>query len=281
MEVTRQVLGELQDTPNGWADTWQFFVSNIGGTPNTKRYRAMSASGIPRKNDPHPDGIPGVRVTNVSAAHDQEDPDQVIVTVAFGGESESNIEGLQGTGIKAIEISTSTISVQTGRDRNGKLMVLRYEGPEIVIPGASGGVFSASTEDQVIRAVYSVSPVIGEFDIPITTITVTTEENRPSHIRSEQVATRVNSGAWSGIAPHRVLCLGIDSNQNQSGRYDWRYLFSVAPSAPDNNTWRLRAETIVFGEALRVNNVLGNGIELFEMYEPINFQSAFGFEIPS
>lgn len=281
MHVSRQVQGTLQNGPNGWSDVWQYFVCDIDGNPDTRRFRAMSASGIPRKNDSHPDGIPGVRVTNITSAYDEADPDQVIVTVEFGGEAESTAENLQGTGIKSIEVSTSLVSQRTARDRHGNQMIVLYEGPEVVIPGATGGAFSPGTENQTVRAVYSKMLVEADYDLSITTVTVTTEADRPSHLRSEQVATRINSGRWSGIAANRVMCLGIDCNQNQAGRFDWRHIFSIAPNAPDNPTWLFRAENIVIGDALRLNNTVGNGIEFFELYEPINFRSAFGFEIPS
>lgn len=287
MEVIPDLVrGQIRRDSSGWSATRVFDVKvPEGGDPETVQWRVTQDPRIPKYGDPHK-VIPGITVSNISVDHDDlRDGYNFDVTVEYSGDSEGTAPGLESTGIKGIEVSTSTITAQTIRDASGKLMLVKYEGPEFVIGGFAQGMWSPGTPDQVVRFAYEnrVEPV--EYELPTVTVSVTRERNRPSHVASVNSATYTNAGKWSGLGAKRWLSLGIDSTLNSNGKYDWRYQFAIAPPRIENMTWMYRAEPVVrddtTGYSVKASNTVGNGIEFFNIYQAANFKQKFGFEIPS
>lgn len=280
------VRGSLRRDVNGWAATRVFHVTlPDGGDPTSALYRATQPAQVPNYGDPHP-AVPGISVSAIGVAHDElRDGKNFDVSIEYGGDAEGTAPGLENTGIKGIEVSTSTVSTRGFRDKDGELMIVRFEGKEIVLAGREGGIWSPGSAAQTFRDVITTEPIEAEFELPTVTVTVTREKSRPSHVDSLQTAVHTNSSTWGGLGPKRWLSLGIDSNLNSSGTFDWRYLFAVAPVRPEDNTWRFYAEPILRtdsnGTALRLDATLGNGIELFDLYRTADFSDLFGFEIPS
>lgn len=279
------VRGSIRRDVGGWSATRVFHAPlPEGGDPTSAPYRAAQLPGIPKYGDPHP-AIPGITVSSISVDHDEtQDGFNYNVTVEYSGDSEGTAPGLENTGIKGIDVATSTVTAQTIRDANGKIMIVRYEGPEFVIAGFEGGMWSPGTEDQIVRYAYEnrVQPV--EYDLPTVTVSVTRERNKSSHVASINAATLTNLGKWSGLGAKQWLSLGIDSTLNSNGKFDWRYQFAVAPQRTDNVTWMHRAEPVIrddsTGYSVKLSNSVGNGIEYFNIYKPVNFKQKFGFEIP-
>lgn len=280
------VQGSLRRDVSGWSATRVYSVTlSPGGDATSAPFRAAQVEGIPRYGDPHP-SIPGITVSSININHDDlQDGLNYQITIEYSGDSEGTAPGLESTGIKSIEVSTSTISAQTIRDTNGKIMMVRYEGPEFVIGGLPGGMWSPGTPEQVVRFSYNNRVLPVEYDLPTVTVSVTRERSKASHIASLNSATFTNLGRWSGLGAKRWLSLGIDSTLNSNGRFDWRYQYAVAPARAGNVTWMHRAEPVVrddsTGYSVSLANTVGNGIEFFDIYKPVNFRQKFGFEIPS
>lgn len=279
------VRGTLRRDVNGWSATRVFdVVVSPGGDPLSAPYRAATEfAKVPKYGDAHP-VIPGIHVSSISVNHDEtSDGLNYQVVADYSGDEAGTIPGLENTGIKGIDVSTSTVSARTMRDASGKRMIVRYEGPEFVIAGTAGGMWSPGTPQTTTQFVYQDDIEDVEYDLPTVTVTITRERSKPSHVASINSATLTNLGRWSGLNSKQWLSLGIDSTQNENGRFDWRYQFAVAPVRRDNMTWMHRAEPFsapVVGR-VRLDTSVGNGIEFFDIYRPVNFRTKFGFSIPS
>lgn len=273
--ITDTVEGSITRDSSGWRAVRSFFVElAAGGDPTSAPYRAATTTGIPAYGDPHP-AVPSITASSVTTQHSEGDPLQYIVTVEYGGDESGVVPGAENTGIKAIDVSTSTVTIQTLRDYAGDLMTYTYTGPEFLLQ------FNSIEPPTTNRFVESINAEPAEVDIPTSIVTVTITRNRPSHVRSRAVAGTTNDGAWSGLASRTWLCLGIDSSITESGKYDWRYVLAVAPKIPGNPTWRFRSEIIRNNSWVRRDATIGNGIAFFDVYRPVNFTSELGFEIPS
>jgi hypothetical protein len=280
MGVLRNLTsGRVSRDSAGWHATMIADVRDVGGPADAREYNAILTQGVPQYGDPHP-VIPGIRVVNVSASPSNGDSNVFDVEIEYGGDSSGSTPGLEGTGIKALDVNSTSIRTRGYRDVNGNLMIVTYQGEEFIFPGTQGGAFSPGTESGSLRFTFSTAPVEAEWDVPSVSVTVTTEQPIPSHLRTRQLAAHVNDGPWSGLGPYQWLTLGIDSSLNASGTHDWRSMFLMAPVLPDNDTWKFRAEYVWFGNALRTANTVGNGIEYFDLYRTLNFAQSFGFEIP-
>jgi len=276
-QVIKDVVeGTLRRDIDGWSATRVFVVElSPGGNPVTAQHRAMTASGVPSFGDPHP-AVPSITVSSINVAHDERlDPLQFAISVDYGGDTAGTVPGSENSGIKGIEVNTSTVTIETLRDWKGNIMSFKYVGPEFLLQ------FNSLEPPTTSRFVESINAEPAQIDVPTSVVTVTRSRNRPSHVISRDVAGTTNDSKWSGLGTHKWLCMGIDSSTNQSGGYDWRYIFAVAPRIPGIDTWQFRSETIRNSSWVRQDASLGNGIALFNVYKPVNFRSAFGFELPA
>lgn len=276
--------GTVRRDASGWHATRVFDVQGVGGEAKARPYNAaqavLASEGV-AYGEPHP-VIPGIRVAAINVEHVEKDPQVYRVTAEYSGDGEGAAPGLVGSGIKGIEVSSSTVRTRGFRDVNGNLMIVTYTGPEftIQVPGVSNVLGSVEYTDTVTRFVHNSQPQEAEFDLPTVTVTATIERPYPSFLVSRNTATRMNSAAWSGLPAYNWLSLGIDSTLNDSGAYDWRYIFAISPLDPENGTWRFRAENNGFQGRWYSQATVGNGIEFFNVYRSANFDALFGFSLP-
>ena len=267
--------GSIRRDSGGWHATRVFDVRNVGGAAIAKPYNASFVSGVPTYGEPHPT-IPGIRVISIQVDHTEADPEVYHVTVEYGGDTVGTTPGLAGSGLKDVDVSTSTLR-QTGfRDINDELMQVTYIGPTVRV-NLGGSLTNNVVEFPVL---WQTQLVEGEWDIPIATVTCTVERAASSHVATLAQSTRINSDSWSGLAPYQWLLLGIDSSRNASGTFDWRYVLAIAPQFPKNQTWRLRGQTTLVDDSVPALATEGNGVKTFDLYRTANFSSMLGFQIP-
>lgn len=271
MAVISDIIeGALRHSGSGYEDTRVFIVSEVSGEPSARKWNALNTSGIPRRGDPHP-VIPGISVQDIAINPKENDNAIYHVVCEYGGDSEGTAEGLEGSGIKGIEISTSTATIETSKDINGEFMIVTYEGPSFFLT-------LNSIEPPKEVSLISTSGVLrGEYEISILRAVVTVERNIPSLSENFRVAMKTNDSEWSGGGLDEWLILGVDSSVSGNGKHDWRYQLARAP----DRGWSLRGElrNTMFGNPLPSDAVEGNGIEYFQLYERINYDT-LGFSIP-
>ena len=283
--ITDITEGSIRRDAQGWHATRICDLEDSGGEAIAKPYTAaiaVQSVGV-SYGEPHP-VIPGIRVSSISVEHVDREPDIYRVTAEYSGDESGSAPALVGTGIKGIEVSTSTFRAVTNRDINGELMQVTYQGREIIFkrydPEFDG--VGEPVIDTRVQLTSTTPPIIAEYEIPTTTVVVTREQSVPSHVVSGQLAGTVNVQPWSGLAAYKWLLLGIDSQLNETGTYDWRYIFAIAPSTTKSVSWRFRAEVVSpFEDRVYTDATLGNGIADFDVYRPINFEQTLGFSIPS
>ena len=276
MAVIADIIeGSLRHNGQGYEDTRVFIVKDIQGSPSARKWAALNASGVPRRGDSHP-VVPGISVQDVDVSMKDGDPSIFTVSVNYGGDTEGTAEGLEGTGIKGIEISTSTATVTTSRDINGEMMIVRYEGPTLRLQLNS----QQPPEDAVSFS--AMSHVVGEYDVQVLRAIVTVERSLPALSENRRYALRTNAVPWSGAGVEQWLLLGVDSSVSGNGRHDWRYQLALTP---DYRGWRLKGDISNGSQVWNLPNlpegtVEGNGLKYFQLYETFDF-ARLGFQIPT
>jgi hypothetical protein len=276
--ISDLIEGTLSHDGSGWQDRRLFMVTDVtGANPAARKYTAINHPDIPRRGDAHPGGVPGCTVQSIDCEPESGDNTKFRVTVQYGGDSAGSAESLQGSGIKALEISTSTLSKETTRDINGRRMQVTYTGETYLI----NLVGYESPQEFTPTIVSQIG--VAEYDEVLIRASVTVERTIPSLSENFAVAGRVNASRWSGSDPYTWLCVGVDSSVGSNGRHDWRYQLAYLKEG-----WRFEASVgkggYLGGGTIGTNYVasdirVGNGIEFFDLYEPYEFRS-LGFEIP-
>lgn len=274
--IADRVEGTLRHDGSGWSDMRAFLVTDVtGANPAARKYTAINHPDIPRRGDAHPGGVPGCTVQSIDCEPESGDNTKFRVTVQYGGDTDGTASGLEGTGVKGIDLSSSTVTKTTRTDVNGNLLFVSYQGPSFEIR-------SNSVEAAQDVAILSTSGVLqAEYEVSILRATVTVERPTPSLSEHLRAKDRTNSVPWSGCPVATWLCLGVDSSIGNNGNYDWRYQLAHLDDETEtpNRTWRFRAEINQVSGVLPADASEGNGYKHFPIYKTINF-SSFGFVIP-
>lgn len=282
MAVIKDILEfDAVRTATGWEDVRIFLVNGLTNPdPMTRKWEAFNQAEIPAYGAQHP-RFPGATVTRISVGPYEDDPETYAVRVEYGGDSVGTQGGLQNTGIKNVEISTSTTTVETIEDRFGNKLVVNYEGEPILLR-----LNSIDPPREVSWLRYQ-SVFKSEYQLSVLRAVVTVERPLPSLTDHLRFKMKTNKYPWSGQPAQTWLILGVDSSPNQSGNHDHRYQLAHTEGEVAGDGWRYRAEVgkgisgrgTTTLQYLAKNATIGNGIELFEMYEPIDF-AQLGFTIP-
>lgn len=273
MAIIKDIIeGSLRHTSNGWEDTRVFLVTGLVGDALRRKWDAANHPEVPRRGAAHP-RAPGATVQNVSAAPYMDDNAIYQVTVDYGGDSQGTAAGLEGSGIKGVEISTSTATIETREDIDGNKLIVTYEG-EPFIARTAGGAFSVESFVN-IPFIRQSSLFKAEYEISVLRAVVTVERPIPSLSAHQAVKMHTNRYPWSGEPSDSWLILGVDSSANGNGSHDHRYQL-----AHTDETWLFRGDVGNGNETYLPKDArVGNGIELFHLYPQLDY-ATLGFTIP-
>lgn len=260
MIVTRLQRGaEESEDAIGVSATIQYLVEDVAGDAATRLRRARRAPGIPRVGQPY-GAVPGIQVLSVRCAPEAEDSENYLVTVDYGRpDSETAATGASGVSQAEVSIDATTISETVFRDVKGRYLRVRYAGRPKLFDADTGNPVSSTffvkqtTVEQVTVQRPSVSVRISRLEAVLP---------RQAPFRA---TGKVNSSVWSGFAPKTWLCTGITSAPEPGGRYRVDYAFVYAP-----DTWRAEV-TALYQGFIPSDAVEGNGIEVYDVYEDIDF----------
>jgi len=177
---------------------------------------------------------------------------------------------LQGTGIKSLDISTSTATVTRRLDYNGNVMQVAYQGPLFEVQ------LSSQTPPREV-SFYSYSGLLeSEIEVSVARAVITVERSLPSWSEHKRVRMSANQFTWSGDAADEWLILGVDSAVTSNGKHDWRYQL-----AHTDETWLFKGEVTSASNNFfpPADATVGNGIEFFQQYRRLDY-ATLGFEIP-
>lgn len=270
------IEGSIQLSGSGWEDERIYLVRvDPGPNPAARKFEAATHPDVPRRGDSHPGGVPGCTVQSVTATPESNDPETFRITVKYGGDTDGTAAALEGTGIKGLDLSTSTITKTTRTDRDGNLLWVSYQGPSFQVRATS----AEPAQDVVVLGTSGV--LQAEFEVSLLRATVTVERPLPGLSEHVRCKDRTNVLPWSGEPAGTWLCLGVDSSVGQNGNHDWRYqlahLHDLTEDPP--KTWLFRAEINQVSGVLPADVSEGNGYKHFPMYRTLDFGS-LGFEIP-
>lgn len=277
--------GRMAVSGSGWTDVRAFRVRSDAVEPYRRKYDAIYCAGVPRRGQRHPIA-PGATVQNVDAVAVDGSNKIYQVIVNYGGDAEGDsVAGVEGSGIKTLDVQTQTVSVSSLFDINGDRVVAEYFGPSRLVAVynsesfVSPGIGSiAAPQTRFVEAPSSRLFRHGEAEYEITfqKISITTEEALPAFgfMRSLGRLPAMNSAPWSGEASKTWLLYGVDSSSNDSGGHDWRWTIGF-----NDETWQYKVSVEGYGGNFPDDLEVGNGIEFYDVYPSIDF-SIFGWSIP-
>ena len=197
---------QLSYDASGYQITRTFHVSGVTGTASTRLYNAVTATGVPRRGDAHPD-IPGIQVLRVFAELRMSSAGEVAVRVEYGelpsGETADEKTADAGT----------VLDKRLGARLGPKRAINKNDGNPIVDSnGARRDVLLEQSE-----LTFSFSRVVASL--------------AAARADGQTFLNSVNAAAWSGDAARtwRVLSLDatpIQGRADNAVREDWELVYS-------------------------------------------------------
>jgi len=236
---------------DGYTTERTFLVEGVGGTPESRLYNAMTTSGVPQINDPHPI-LPDVRVTKLNASANSSGS-QISVTVIYSipkaDETATDATSTGAISSGSVTLSTTLANDQTWFDIDGNFIKVSY---------LSGfGIATQYKEADVQR--------------PRQTVTFKrTESVIPKSVIANYLG-KINSVPWSGFPAKTWLCSRVDATQDQEGKFEVSYGFSYDP-----NTWRLEVIANLTDDDISAaipDKDTQNAYATFDVYDSIDFNA--------
>lgn len=245
MNVDEIKEANLSETAEGYTGTRKFTVTDIPQTPNAPLSAVYDDPRIPIVGAPY--GRFGIQVLKRSADSDASLVNGAIVTVEYGVPDSSQDVSSGKASKERIELKVGTITERTATDINGDFLNVSYQGSE--------SSFLKLAQVQT-----------AEVQRPVFRFTVRRDEQAIPFQKALDFFGKVNSTQFFGFASKTLLLLGLanaDTNKGLTQEVAYEIVFK-----PD--TWRHQARLLIGGR-LPTDATLGNGIEVYDVFESIDF----------
>jgi hypothetical protein len=208
--------GSTSTDGNTWRDTRVFLVTEVDGEAAGRRFQAMNADGVPRRNAPHP-AIPGAVVKDISCdSASGSSNTQFRVTVNYESGSGSNPNEPEQK--PRVSLGSTATPVQTNQDIDGKIMKVSYQWP------GDRGLLGPDEQPGTV-----------EVQVPSTVINYTRLETESPLEKSLSFVGKVNRTSMLGQGERTWLCTRIQGDSDDDGQtYTVSYEFQLKPEGRKN-----------------------------------------------
>lgn len=248
--VPHTIGGDAEEGPDGKRQTAVFLVHGLETAPSRYLWQALDSSGVPRYSDPHPTE-PGLFVyrkrARVGGTGDKYD---LRIDVKYGPASLLTAGGATVGRVRR-SLRSDLVTEETTRDVFGNLMQTRY----VTALSFGLGGSSITIEDRVHQ--------ISVQRAAVSVVTQQVEPEFPVEFSIRYGGT-VNASTYRGRGQDQWL-LNISADDRDDDMYDVTYTVTLLKTG-----WQA---TIYHTEngIIPLNTRLGNGIEIKQVYERVNF----------
>ena len=239
-------------------------VSGVTGTAYSRRPAAIRASGVPRIGTPHP-SEPTLILQEISVDPRPGHTDSFLLTLRYATPrpGDAPIDKSQRYGPTTWQGATRTVTEETSRDINGRLMVTFYAGfPNI-------DTINATTQEVTIGAFNSytrISKVANvEFDTSLLVLRASRWERDDPEPAARDFPNKINRDRWRGYPALSVYRDDVSFSADPDGGYRVDYTFTYNPKG-----WRIE-NTVEIANQVPRDATVGNGIQFFSIYEAVSF----------
>ena len=205
----------------------------------------MNAPKIPKRNDPL--GQFNIVVLERKVSTDAALANGARVTVEYGVPDTSASVGSTASSPTRIEMKVGTVSEETFFDINGNFLRVSYQGVQ------SLGLKLTQLQKAEIQR-------------PIFRFTARRDEAKIPFLKAQEFTGTVNSAQFFNFAPKSLLLLGVgnsETNKGLSQEVTYEFIWRKA-------TW-VHEVSIIFDGKLPTDAQIGNGLELFDVFEAKDF----------
>lgn len=260
---------EYSDDRDGEHFSLGFTVYNLSSQTGEEQLReAVDLPEIPKRFDPHP-LFPGTICTSRTAKLLDDGTVKIICKFNIPDQSEETVFkssfGSGGAESGTASVSTASRQVDTNFDRHGNPLIVTYTGE---VEDDDGNPVEVENEEQLATVSIFRSETVVRFD---------RVEDSSGLAFSRTFKDTINARGIGAYAAGTLLCNRIDSTTRDGGEtYDVVYEFQV-----NEDGWNRQPVSFIDEKTDRppVDAKIGNGITLFEFYEPRDF-SLLGLRWP-
>ncbi len=235
----------IEETSEGVTASQPYIVTDIPSTGKFPMSAVLSAPGLPPINDPF--GQFDIIVLKRTVATDATLVNGAMVTVEYGFPDSSEVAATASGASERIEMKVGTITEKTLFDVNGEFIRVSYRGTD-----TGGALFRQVQEAEVQR--------------PVFRFTVRRNEPKIPFQKGQEFTGKVNLTPFSVFDPKTLLLLGIANSETNKG-ISQEVTYELVWKA---DSWLFQAQ-IILGGRLPEDAQLGNGLEVYDVFEAIDF----------
>lgn len=204
---------DAREGEDGYACTRTFVVEGLTGNAHARPYEALTASGVPRRGDPHP-SIPGLVAADRQASSLRRFVGAVKVTVTYRPLSSTE---LADAGTPVLEVGATLSSQTRHRDAHGKLIF------------KSRTDLTLREDGTIASAVTIYEPV--EFEVQTPQVVVTYRRKTKRNAAREALKYVGKVGDWGRVNAYTApwLCQRYDVRTEDAVTYDETIEFVYKP----------------------------------------------------